>query len=299
VLQAEQISVSFGGVQALGGVSVDAPEGTVTGLIGPNGAGKTTMFNVITGFQRPTRGSVSMHGRDITGLRPHTRARLGLGRTFQRLELFGSLSARENVLVGLEAWRGRADRGGDGRRRADEIIERVGLQAVADRQADTLSTGMARLVEVGRALATRPTVLLLDEPSSGLDQGETDALGGLLAGLAAEGMAVLLVEHDVELVMRVCSRVHVLDFGQMIAVGSPDEVQADPRVQLAYLGAEAGPGGRPNEVAPGAPAPEAGPGGRPNEVAPGAPAPEAGPGGRPNEAGSDGPARDTDAGVGG
>jgi branched-chain amino acid transport system ATP-binding protein len=174
--------------------------------------------------------------------------------------------------VGLEARRGRAGHVGDGRRRADEILERVGLQAVADRQADTLPTGMARLVELGRALATRPRVLLLDEPSSGLDQGETDALGRLLAGLADEGMAVLLVEHDVELVMRVCSRVHVLDFGQVIAVGSPDEVQADPRVQLAYLGVEAGPGGRPPPAASGGPAPDAG---------------------------TDGPARDTGAGVGG
>jgi branched-chain amino acid transport system ATP-binding protein len=240
VLQAEEISVSFGGVQALGGVSLDAPAGVVTGLIGPNGAGKTTMFNVVTGFQRPSRGQVSMDGRDITGLRPHTRARLGLGRTFQRLELFGSLSARENILVGMEASRGRADHGGDRRRLADEILERVGLQAVADRQADTLPTGIARRVELGRALATRPRLLLLDEPSSGLDQPETDALGRLLASLAAEGMAVLLVEHDVELVMRVCSRVHVLDFGQIIAVGNPSEVQADPRVQLAYLGVEAG-----------------------------------------------------------
>jgi branched-chain amino acid transport system ATP-binding protein len=240
VLQAEEISVSFGGVQALGGVSLGAPAGVVTGLIGPNGAGKTTMFNVITGFQRPNRGQVSMDGREITGLRPHTRARLGLGRTFQRLELFGSLSTRENILVGMEASRGRADHGGDRRRLADEILERVGLQAVADRQADTLPTGIARRVELGRALATRPRLLLLDEPSSGLDQPETDALGRLLASLAAEGMAVLLVEHDVELVMRVCSRVHVLDFGQIIAVGNPGEVQADPRVQLAYLGVDAG-----------------------------------------------------------
>ena len=240
MLQAEQISVSFGGVQALGGVSLDAPAGVVTGLIGPNGAGKTTMFNVITGFQRCNRGRVSLDGRDITRLRPHTRARLGLGRTFQRLELFGSLSTRENVLVGMEARRGRADHGGDRSRQADEILERVGLQAVAGRQADTLPTGIARRVELGRALATRPRLLLLDEPSSGLDQSETDALGRLLASLAAEGMAVLLVEHDVELVMRVCSRVHVLDFGQIIAVGDPAEVQGDPQVQLAYLGADAG-----------------------------------------------------------
>jgi len=181
-----------------------------------------------------------MDGREITALRPHTRARLGVGRTFQRLELFGSLSARENILVGIEAGRGRSDHGGVRRRQAEEILERVGLQTVAERQANTLSTGKARLVELGRALATRPKLLLLDEPSSGLDQSETDTLGKLLTALAGEGMAVLLVEHDVELVMRVCDQVYVLDFGQIIAAGNPVEVQADPRVQLAYLGADVG-----------------------------------------------------------
>jgi branched-chain amino acid transport system ATP-binding protein len=239
VLQVEGVSVSFGGVQALGGVSLDAPEGCVTGLIGPNGAGKTTLFNVVTGFQRPGRGWVRMDSRDVTKLRPDARARLGLGRTFQRLELFGSLSARENILVAAEASRGRTDHHTSVRHLADEVLDRVGLRAVAGRQADTLPTGLARLVELGRALATRPRLLLLDEPSSGLDHSETESLGRLLTSLADEGVAVLLVEHDVELVMRACSRVHVLDFGQIIAVGSPAEVQADPSVQLAYLGAEA------------------------------------------------------------
>ena len=240
MLRVDEVSVSFGGVQALGGVSLESRAGAVTGLIGPNGAGKTTLFNVVTGFQRPNRGQVSMDGREITALRPHTRARLGVGRTFQRLELFGSLSARENILVGIEAGRGRSDHGGVRRRQAEEILERVGLQTVAERQANTLSTGKARLVELGRALATRPKLLLLDEPSSGLDQSETDTLGKLLTALAGEGIAVLLVEHDVELVMRVCDQVYVLDFGQIIAAGNPVEVQADPRVQLAYLGADVG-----------------------------------------------------------
>lgn len=239
MLQVEEVSVSFGGVQALGGVSLEAPKGCVTGLIGPNGAGKTTLFDVVTGLQRPTRGRVRIDSRDVTKLRPHARARLGLGRTFQRLELFGSLSARENILVAAEASRGRTDHHIHVHDLAEEVLGRVGLGSVADRQADTLPTGLARLVELGRAMATRPRLLLLDEPSSGLDHSETESLGRLLTSLADEGVAVLLVEHDVELVMRVCSRVHVLDFGQVIAVGSPAEVQADPRVQLAYLGAEA------------------------------------------------------------
>jgi branched-chain amino acid transport system ATP-binding protein len=252
VLQVEEVSVNFGGVQALGGVSLDASKGCVTGLIGPNGAGKTTLFNVVTGFQRPSRGRVRMDSRDVTRLRPHARARFGLGRTFQRLELFGSLSARENILVAAESCGSRNDHHTHVRRLADEVLERVGLRSVADRQADTLPTGLARLVELGRALATRPRLLLLDEPSSGLDHSETEALGRLLTGLADEGMAVLLVEHDVELVMRVCTRVHVLDFGQIIAVGRPDEVQGDPSVQLAYLGAEAGADRPKNDSAAGA-----------------------------------------------
>ena len=239
-LDVRGVSVRFGGNMALDDASLSADEGRVTGLIGPNGAGKTTLFNVVTGLLPPTSGTVAIDGVDITRLNPYKRARRGLARTFQRLELFGSLSARENILVGIEAGRGRPDHGGVRRRQAEEILERVGLQTVAERQANTLSTGKARLVELGRALATRPKLLLLDEPSSGLDQSETDTLGKLLTALAGEGMAVLLVEHDVELVMRVCDQVYVLDFGQIITAGNPVEVQADPRVQLAYLGADVG-----------------------------------------------------------
>jgi branched-chain amino acid transport system ATP-binding protein len=211
-------------------VSLTAAAGEITGLIGPNGAGKTTTFNVITGLQRPGSGRVLLAGQDVTGLPPFRRARLGLARTFQRLEVFGTLSARDNVLVALEAH-------GQVPSRADELLERVGATHVAHERADTLPTGLARLVELARALATDPTVLLLDEPGSGLSQQETEALGDLLLELAASGTAVLLVEHDVDLVMRVCSTLTVLDFGVALATGTPAEIQRNPAVRAAYLGA--------------------------------------------------------------
>jgi len=233
MLRVEEISVSFGGLRALDSVDLDVGAGSVTGLIGPNGAGKTTMFNVITGLQRPERGRVILDGRDITGEGSKQRARLGLGRTFQRLELFGSLSARDNVLVALES---RGSTGRKGRQLADDLLTRVGLAAVADRPADVLQTGMARVLELARALACEPKVLLLDEPSSGLDNAEGDRLGDLLTELADLGMAILLVEHDMNLVMRICSKIFVLDFGRMIASGTPAEVRADAQVQAAYLG---------------------------------------------------------------
>jgi branched-chain amino acid transport system ATP-binding protein len=237
-LAVHDISVHFGGNRALDEVSLAAEAGRVTGLIGPNGAGKTTLFNVISGMLRPDAGRVELGGRDVTGLATHERARAGLGRTFQRLELFGVLTARANVAIAadLACRRGRHD----GRRAddvADALLERVGLQGVADVRADQLPTGQARLVELARALAASPSVLLLDEPASGLDESETAAFGRLLRELAADGMAVLLVEHDVPLVMAVCDTVHVLDVGRVLAVGTPAEVRADQRVHEAYLGA--------------------------------------------------------------
>ena len=239
VLEVTGVSVSFGGVQALAGVDLTARPAQVTGLIGPNGAGKTTLFNVITGLEKPGEGRVRVGGQDVTGLAPHRRARLGMARTFQRLEVFSSLTVRENILAAAEFRRGWSGDKADPRGVAEEMLGRVGLGAVADVRVDALPTGLARLVELGRALATRPRLLLLDEPSSGLDTHESEDMGRLLGELAGAGTAILLVEHDVEMVMRVCAHVHVLDFGRIIASGTPAEVQADARVQQAYLGADA------------------------------------------------------------
>jgi branched-chain amino acid transport system ATP-binding protein len=237
-LRVSEVTVRFGGIAAVQAADLEAETGQITGLIGPNGAGKTTLFNVINGLQEPTRGRVFLGERDITSLKTHRRARLGMARTFQRLEVFGSLSAYDNLMVAAESKRGFAHDGSDPRAVTEEILDRVGIRAVAARRVDALPTGMARLVELARALATRPSVLLLDEPGSGLDDQETRAFGDLLMQLAADGLAIVLVEHDVDLVMRVSDRVYVLDFGQMIAVGTPAEVQGNAAVQAAYLGEE-------------------------------------------------------------
>ncbi len=234
-LDVDDVTVRFGGLTALDGVSLGVAAGEVTGLIGPNGAGKSTLFDVITGLRPVLRGRVRLGRRDLSGMGPGRRARLGLARTFQRLELFGLLSVRENVLVAAETRRRRTDAVDPGAV-ADACLTRLGLEALADLPADTLPTGQARLVEVARALATRPRVLLLDEPASGLGDAEIGALAPLLRSLAADGLAVVLVEHDVGLVAEVCDVVHVLDAGRVLASGTPAEVRADPRVVAAYLG---------------------------------------------------------------
>ncbi len=226
----------FGGLQALDAVALDVAAGEVHGLIGPNGAGKTTLFNVIAGLQRPTHGRVHLGAHDVTGSKPHVRARLGLGRTFQRLELFGTLSARENVQMAAEVQQHKLTSGRTPAEEADYQLARVGILHVANEPTDSLPTGLARLVEMARALATSPSVLLLDEPSSGLNADETLGVGAVLKQLASEGMGILLVEHDMSLVMAICARVDVLDNGLVIARGDPATVQADPVVQEAYLG---------------------------------------------------------------
>jgi len=219
-------------------MGISAELGQVTGLIGPNGAGKTTLFNVITGLQAPNRGRVLLDGKDITSMAVHRRARMGLARTFQRLEVFGSLTVADNVRVAIELRRRWSRTRVDVEAEVRDLLARTGLAAVADQRAETLSTGMARLTELARALASRPRVLLLDEPGSGLDSAESEGFGDLLRELAADGLSVLMVEHDMELVMGVCDRIHVLDFGVRIAEGTPEQIQGDPRVQAAYLGTD-------------------------------------------------------------
>jgi branched-chain amino acid transport system ATP-binding protein len=238
VLEVLDVSVRFGGINAVSDVNLSVLPGQVTGLIGPNGAGKTTTFNVITGLQEPTSGRVFIDGQDISSLAPYKRARLGLARTFQRLEVFGSLTVYENVLAAAEFHKSWSDESTPPAKVAAEVIDRVGLRRVANARVDALPTGISRLVELGRALATRPRVLLLDEVGSGLNQEETDALGDLMLELVSDGTAILLVEHDVELVMRVCALIYVLDFGRIIAKGTPAEIQRDPIVQAAYLGSD-------------------------------------------------------------
>jgi branched-chain amino acid transport system ATP-binding protein len=237
MLQVEDVSVRFGGVLALDSVGFAAQQGAVTGLIGPNGAGKTTLFNVVTGLQSVSGGRVLLDGLDLARLPTFKRGRLGIARTFQRLEVFGTMSARENILVAAEASARRRTRGGTPHILTETLIKRVGLSDVADEPVDVLPTGLARLVELARALATGPRLLLLDEPASGLDEHETAVVGELLTILAREGIAILLVEHDIELVSRVCSEVFVLDFGRLIASGPPADVRDDAAVRAAYLGA--------------------------------------------------------------
>jgi branched-chain amino acid transport system ATP-binding protein len=248
-LETHDVTVRFGGKAALDRTSVAVEQGAVTGLIGPNGAGKTTLFNVVCGLLSPNGGRVVLDGTDITSAPPHRRARLGLARTFQRLELFTSLTVRDNVRVGGEirnrwgvSWfRRRSGAGtGDVNEETDRIIELTGLGPIADREVSEIPTGQARVVELARALMTRPTVLLLDEPAAGQTDRETEAFGRLLRRLAADGLAVCLVEHDMTLVMDVCETIQVLDYGRTIAVGRPEVVRADPAVVEAYLGTPEG-----------------------------------------------------------
>jgi branched-chain amino acid transport system ATP-binding protein len=233
-LEARGVTVRFGGKAALIQTTVSVETGKVTGLIGPNGAGKTTLFNVVCGLLRPQAGQVVLGGKDVTGAPPHRRARLGLARPFQRLELFTSLTVRDNIRNrwGAVPWR----RGPDPGEETDRVIELTGLGAIADRQVSEIPTGQARVVELARALMTRPSALLLDEPAAGQTDEETVVFGGLLRRLAGDGLAVCLVEHDMSLVMDVCETIHVLDYGRTIAVGTPESVRSDPAVVEAYLG---------------------------------------------------------------
>jgi branched-chain amino acid transport system ATP-binding protein len=247
LLEASGVTKTFAGITALDAVSLDVDEREIVGLIGPNGAGKTTFFNCLLGMLKPEGGRVDFDGRDLSKVPSHKRARLGIARTFQRIELFSGMSPREHFLVAERVRNGRGALWKDvlfmGRptaeekKRAQEMLDLLGLTPVADRKVESLSLGIGRLVEIGRALMILPRLLLLDEPSSGLDRNETAVLADTLRVVQREqGIAILLVEHDVELVRQLVARVFVLDFGTLIASGPTDSVFADSAVRKAYLG---------------------------------------------------------------
>jgi len=247
LLEADGVTKTFAGITALDKVDLDVKPGEIVGLIGPNGAGKTTFFNCLLGILKPDGGRVRFDGRDLTRVATHKRARLGIGRTFQRIELFAGMTPRDHFLVAERVRNGRGALwkdvlflGGpstDETTRVDAMLELLGLMPVADRPIESLSLGVGRLVEIGRALMTEPKLVLLDEPSSGLDRHETETLGVQLRSVQQDrGFAILLVEHDVEFVRSLVERVFVLDFGTLIASGLTDEVFADSAVRKAYLG---------------------------------------------------------------
>ncbi|MGW4406106.1 ABC transporter ATP-binding protein [Nonomuraea sp. NPDC004702] len=246
MLAVQGVSVAFGGVRALDGVSFEAGPGQVCGVIGPNGAGKTTLFDVVSGLRRPVAGRVTLDGRDLTGVSALRRARAGVRRTFQRTQVFGRLTVAQNVLAALD-WHGgggglAADLAGwPSRRRIErergarvaEVLDLCGLTPLRDAYAAALPVGQRRMVELARALADRPRLLLLDEPTSGLDAAQTARLGEVVRALDT---TVLLVEHDMGFVMEICDRIVVLDLGRVIAAGTPARVRDDPVVRAAYLG---------------------------------------------------------------
>ena len=246
-LEVEGLTVRFGGLLAVNGVSLEANPGTITGLIGPNGAGKTTIFNACTGVV-PALGTVKLDGKRLDGLNSAQRANAGLGRTFQRMQLFDTMTVVQNVALGLEArlaglhWWAQA---GASRKEQAQCLEvaqaalaRCGIADLADLTVGYLPAGQRRLVEMARAIAGQFRFLLLDEPSSGLDESETEAFGEILTGLVADGIGILLVEHDVALVRRICSYIYVLDFGKLIHHGPAAEVMDSEVVHAAYLGSQ-------------------------------------------------------------
>lgn len=248
MLRVAALSRMYGGVHALHDVSFVVEPGTIAGLIGPNGAGKTTLINIVSGLQKPTRGGVFLDEHDITGLPAHRIAAAGVARTFQNIRLFGDLPVIDNVLIGrhlhrrdtlfeaLFALPGARRAARENRAIAHTILERLHITPLADVPAGSLSYGDQRRVEIARALALEPRLLLLDEPAAGMNATETDLLAELLLQLRASGLTLLVIEHDMDLIMRVSDQVVVLNFGMLIATGAPEQIRRDPDVIAAYLG---------------------------------------------------------------
>ncbi len=248
ILRIDSVSKAFGGVQALWNISFDLQPGVIQGLIGPNGAGKTTLFNVVTGVYEPDEGEVRFMDRKTGGRQVHDLVRMGIARTFQNVEIFGSMSVLENVMVGRHVrtscgfwgavtrvpWATREER--ESREKAMETLAFVGIENLAERKSSELPFGWQRLLEIARALASNPKLLLLDEPAAGLNATETKQLGTLLNKIRERGVTLLLVEHDMSLTMEVSDRIVVLDQGRKLAEGTPREIQSDAAVMAAYLG---------------------------------------------------------------
>jgi branched-chain amino acid transport system ATP-binding protein len=248
LLSVRDIGIEFGGVTALQGVSLDVKPAEIFAIIGPNGAGKTTLFNVISGIYTPTSGQVELHGKNVTRFPVHQLSALGLSRTFQNLQIFFRMTAVENVMVGRHLHEERGvlphlfalpsvkKQNAETRAKAEELLAFVGLKNISDQVAGNLPYGALKRLEIARALAAEPKILLLDEPAAGCNATETAEIDDIIQKIAARGIAVVLVEHDMRLVMKISHRIHVLETGRTLAEGSAQEVRANPKVIAAYLG---------------------------------------------------------------